>query len=175
MDEKPETAARTSRRRWYQYSLRTLMTFVTLAGCGFAWLGIKVREAREQQADVDAIRKLGGEVHYDYEFDAKDDRLPNPTIPGPAWLRAILGDDFFRNIHQVVFAATSVTDADLRHLDNLTQLDQLSLIMTPTTDAGLEHLKGLSRLRWLYLYDTKVTDGGVAKLQKALPTCKIMH
>jgi hypothetical protein len=23
-----------SRRRWYQYSLRTLLIFVTLAGCG---------------------------------------------------------------------------------------------------------------------------------------------
>jgi len=34
MDEKPNAAQPKARRRWYQYSLRTLLIVVTLAGCG---------------------------------------------------------------------------------------------------------------------------------------------
>ena len=42
-----------------------------------------------------------------------------------------------------------------------------------TTDAGLDRLKGFTQLRELDLTGTQVTDAGVAKLQKALPNCKI--
>ena len=38
------------KRRWYQFSVRTLMIFVTLVGCGLGWLGFKGRAARRQQA-----------------------------------------------------------------------------------------------------------------------------
>ena len=44
---------------------------------------------------------------------------------------------------------------------------------TRITDAGLPHLAGLTALERLDLYDTEVTDVGVAKLQKALPNCRI--
>ena len=40
--------------------------------------------------------------------------------------------------------------------------------------AGLDHLSGLSKLEKLVLFRCeKVTDAGIAKLQKALPACKI--
>ena len=35
MNDKPNAAQPKARRRWYQYSLRSLLIFVTLAGCGF--------------------------------------------------------------------------------------------------------------------------------------------
>ena len=35
------------KRRWYQYSLRTLLLFVAVAGIGLGWLGSKVQRARE--------------------------------------------------------------------------------------------------------------------------------
>jgi hypothetical protein len=37
------------------------------------------------------------------------------------------------------------------------------------------NLKGLTQLQILDLQRTKVTDAGVAKLQQALPNCKIYH
>jgi hypothetical protein len=44
---------------------------------------------------------------------------------------------------------------------------------TKVSDQGLEHLRGLSDLIELHLIKTEVTAAGVAKLQAALPNCKI--
>ncbi len=43
------------------------------------------------------------------------------------------------------------------------------------SDASLEDLEGLKELQTLNLSGTEVTDMGVAKLQKALPRCNIIH
>ena len=56
---------------------------------------------------------------------------------------------------------------------DLTTLNRLNLSQNPITDAGLVHLRGLTELRELNVQLTQVTDAGVAKLQKALPKCKI--
>ena len=59
-------------------------------------------------------------------------------------------------------------------LKGLTQLQELNISDNyGVTDVELEHLKGLTQLRKLDLCGTQVTDAGVAKLQKALPNCKI--
>jgi Leucine-rich repeat (LRR) protein len=76
-------------------------------------------------------------------------------------------------LQKLALEYTQITDAGLEHLEGLRELQRLSLLHSPITDAGLEHLKGLTRLRRLCLYDTKCTDEGVAKLQQALPNCKI--
>jgi len=51
----------------------------------------------------------------------------------------------------------------------------LKLNNTQVTDAGLKHLSGLSELEFLWVHNTEVTDAGVAELQKALPNCKIFR
>ncbi len=69
--------------------------------------------------------------------------------------------------------STQVTDSGLEHLKALTQLQYLDLENTQVTDAGLEPIEGFAKLERLDLCGTKVTDVGVAKLQQALPNCKI--
>ena len=59
------------------------------------------------------------------------------------------------------------------HLAGSPQLQILDLDGTRVTDAGLEDLTGLTQLATLDLSDTRVTDAAVAKLQQALPNCKI--
>jgi internalin A len=49
----------------------------------------------------------------------------------------------------------------------------LTLSQTGVTDAGLKHLKELTELQTLSLWKTKVTDAGAKDLLKALPNCKI--
>jgi hypothetical protein len=68
---------------------------------------------------------------------------------------------------------TKTTDEGLRNVERLSQLHDLDLRNTAISDAGLRHIEGLTKLESLRLFHTKVTDAGVAKLQKALPNCKI--
>jgi Leucine-rich repeat (LRR) protein len=60
-----------------------------------------------------------------------------------------------------------VTDAELEHLKNLTQLSELELIDTRITDAGLDRLKGLTKLEKLNMIGaTKLTDAGLKHLKE---------
>jgi hypothetical protein len=188
MDIKPK-------RRWFHYSLRTLLVLVTMACAGFGWLGVKVRAKQREREAVKAIRELGGYWIYDYEWEASSSGT-RPTPPGPAWLRKLLGDDFFANVERVAFkmqltdsglrhlaganqlkwlalSHTEVTDAGLVHLKGLNRLETLFLSGTQVTDAGLVHLEGLHRLKGVSLANTRVTEAGVEQLQKALPNLEV--
>ena len=178
------------RRRWLQFSLRTLFVVVTVF-C--IWLGIPVRQALDQKRAVEAIRKSGAQPRISYEY-----QIDRSAPPGPEWLRRLVGDDYFftvvalelrgPNINDSELAAikwltytrwldidtTNVTDAGLVHLNGLTNLQRLNLIGTKVSDRGLEHLEVLTTLRWLNLSGTEVTDKGVKRLQQALPNCTIV-
>src|ERR1700676_5457431 len=123
----PNAAKPKSRRRWYQYSLRTLLIFVTLAGCALGWLGPKVQQARYQQAAVDMIARQGGCFEYDYEYDAQENFVRHTAPPGPTWLHKLLGVDFFRNIHSGCLDNPYITDAHVRLLSGFTTLRVLTL------------------------------------------------
>ena len=183
--------------RWYQFSLRTLLVFVTLCAFACSWLAVKMKQAKRQHEAVEAIKELGGSVQYDWQLDANGNGVPNARPSAPPWLRRILGDDFFWEVKAVVLYGTQVTDAGLEQLKGLSQLRELRLHFTRVTDAGLEQPKGLSQLRELRLHETRVTDAGLEqlkglsqlqslslngtkvtsedlkKLQQALPKCKI--
>ena len=107
-------AIATPHRRRLRFGLRTLLIFVAIAGCALGWLGVKVREARRQEADVAARLKLGGSAENDYDEDGQGNRVQKPGPP--PWLRAVLGDDFFRDIIGTELNETPATDADLEHL-----------------------------------------------------------
>lgn len=66
-----------------------------------------------------------------------------------------------------------VTDAGLSHLKAFPRLERLRLDGADVTDAGLEHLKGMRQLRYVFLFATQVTERGVADLKKALPNAEI--
>ena len=52
-----------------------------------------------------------------------------------------------RPVFSVDFHSLPITDADLKHVEGLTQLKYLNLSFTQVTDAGLERLQGLSQTR----------------------------
>ena len=62
------SASKSPRRRWFQYSLRTLMLVVLLASIVMSWVAVEIQAAKRQREAVEAIVKLGGEVDGDGEF-----------------------------------------------------------------------------------------------------------
>jgi hypothetical protein len=178
METGTPTAAPKHKLRWYQYSLRTLLIVVTLFAFACSWLAVKIKQASRQKEAVDALLKLGGSVQYDYEVDPKgfpishyyevDSKgfpISDAKQPGPAWMRKVLGDDFFRTVSEIDLYNSKITDADLVHLKTLDQIYGLTLLETPITDSGLVHLKGLSRLKRLSLWVTQISDAGLKQLE----------
>lgn len=86
----------------------------------------------------------------------------------------VFGDDSPSYVRELA-SGWWVTDDELVHLEELTQLQVLHLDRTQITDAGLVHLKGLTQLQWLLLGRTQVTRAGLADLRKVLPQCFIYH
>ena len=66
----------------FQYSIRSLMLLVVAVALPFSWLGVEMKAAREQRAAVEAIRKLGGYVNYEYAGQPL--QSPQPALR--AWL-----------------------------------------------------------------------------------------
>ena len=149
------------KRRWYQYSLRTLLIFVTLSAIPCSWFAVKMQQARRQRAAVEAIRKLKGIVVYDHEYD-REATYSGP--PGPTWLRKLVGDDFFASVLEVLIDELPATHAPMPHLKELPGLQHLSLSGWHVTDASLENVEGLTQLLELHLDTTQVTDAGLERL-----------
>ena len=180
------------RRRFRQFSLRTLLLALT-AVC--VWLGWTVPRANEQGKAVEWVRKMGGTVWYDYEVDEDGDAInaiDAAEPPGPKWLRDSLGVDYFQNVSAVYLVSKPVSD--LTPLAGLNNLQYLELSITEVCDVTA--LAGFTKLRWLHLNHTQVSDltplaglnklrfldldntpvgeEQVEKLRRALPNCEII-
>jgi hypothetical protein len=80
--EPPKADAPNRKRRWFQFSLRTLMIVVALVAMLLGYVGSQVRIVKERNGLRDAIVRNGGFV-----------ALNPPTGMGEIpWLRQCLGD-----------------------------------------------------------------------------------
>jgi hypothetical protein len=197
--EKPQPDApkpKKRKRRWFQFSLRSLLIATLMCAVACGWLGKKIEQKRNERAAFQAIARLGGGMQYDYQLGGS-----GGTPHGPAWLRKLLGDDFFSDVEVVVFPVDpslilgsggevsydglvylqsfvhlqililrgdSFTDAGLEHLKGLTKLGRLDVESKNITDAGLEHLKGLTDLQSLTLNSNRITDAGLEHVKRLI-------
>ncbi len=134
--------------RWFQYSLRSLLLFVTACAIACSWLAVTIQGQRRQGAAAVAIEKAGGQVQSEQ-----------------TWLGKLLRDDSLMRVTHVYLSAKSTTDAVLVNLQGLNQLQEVWLHAAQVTDAGLVNLEGVSQLRYLDLGGTNVTDAGLVHLQ----------
>jgi hypothetical protein len=190
----PVPAPKSRRRRWFQFSLRTLMIFTVICAVACGWLGKKIARKHKEIEAVEAITNLGGGACYDYQrVSGKPGHWQKAEPYGPAWLRELLGEHFFSevdcidasgglehlkdlpNLPELRLIGPRVTNAGLENVRGLTRLQTLALEETKISDAGLPNLKTLTNLQTLDLSGTNVTEAGVKDLKKALPNCKIYH
>ncbi len=153
-----------NKRRWLRFSLKTIFVLVTLY-C--VWLAIVTLQAHKQQRAVKRIQALHGAVAFAFELDEKGNWKQNPQPFVPAWIRNALGEDYFRRVAIVNFdEGSDPTDVDLRVLEGLTDVQQLTLSnRKKITDAGLAHVTGLAHLNVLVLDGTNVTGPGLRHLR----------
>ncbi len=181
----------------FQFSIRSLLLLTVAVALPCSWLAARMRQAAGQQRVVQEIEAAGGLVVYDFQLDPSGKQNAKAQMPEPAWLRDLLGEDYFHDILALDLRHTGITDETLPRLAGLTCLKHLDLQNTEVSDAGLEHLKGLSRLesldlrfddisnrglkfleglpnlRSLALFGTGLTDEEVAKRRQAMPTCTL--
>lgn len=159
-------------RRWFQFSIRALLTLVLLASVPLAWLGMRLDGARRQRAAMAAIEGVSGRAIRDYEavpaFDARG--LPVKIVKPSDWryLRKWLGDDLFDPV--VALDLSRAHDLDrclpkleqqLKNLPHLTTIDAHDRLMG---DVGLEVLLRLPHLESLNVSGTQVTGKGLIRL-----------
>ena len=177
-------------RRRFRFSVRLQMLAILVVALGLGW---RVEKARTQREAVSAVRRSGGVVGYDYEFDSKGDPNPKGRPPGPRWLQRRLGPEYFGEVYMVAFEdwksrdeleglefldgltrlrslyldhAYKITDDDLAHLERIPHLRRLWLGHSRVGDAGLAMLKGHTEIQDLYIEGTPVTDAGLVHLRE---------
>src|SRR5215475_10522525 len=104
-------------------------------------LVLALTDRADEAAAVKMIEKLGGTV-------TRDDKRPGKPVV------------------VVDLRGTKITDAGLKELKELKNLQEVVLFRTAITDAGLKELKELKSLQWLHLGFTKITDAGLKKLKE---------
>jgi hypothetical protein len=75
----------------------------------------------------------------------------------------------------VDLADAKITDAELKEIAGLSNLQVLFLGDAKVTDNGLDELARLKDIQTLIVGDTQATCAGLAELQKKLPRCEFLH
>ena len=161
------------KRRWGQFSLRSMLLLVALVA---VWLTVETSRSRRQAKAVMTIQKLGGIVKFDYEYDKNGRDIPNAISSVPHWLRSSIGEDYFRTVVTLDIAVGSFRDRNrqppkavdeaLNAISNLPDLRILEIGANPAIDdESLAHLSGLRKLRTLYLYRTGIEGPGLRQLR----------
>jgi hypothetical protein len=176
--------------RWKTISLRGLLLVILVIA---SWLGWIVNKARQQRETVAALQKIGGFVHYDWEFVNGPVKVPQgyslwmPSwgkfTPGkkpwaPDWLRRAMGDEYFQSIAHVslcVDIKTQMADATwvnmgsaddaLRKLATQTTVRTLQIRGQQVTDENLSYVGQMTGLEELHIsWGYQLTDKGVINL-----------
>ncbi len=141
------------RRRWLQFSVRSLVLLTLLCAAGaYAWRSY-LEPYRQQRQTMALIEGLGGSYQ---------------TSEASAWLRGIYGGDF----QNVVLVNLADGDDPAAYLPAIAALPKLETLVVGGPTFGDEELRALepiAALRNLVLDSTNVTDDALASLASTRP------
>jgi hypothetical protein len=168
--------------RWFRFSLRHLFVLIAIVAVLLAFGGKRAMDARKQRQLITLIQSFGGENHHDRNFTIgveRTIRYPNmefsPTLPGPKWLRRLIGDEYFVSVaeaffdkpsHRVLNDGMFAEFADALQSQNLPRPRGLVFSDLPITDVTLQRLGEFPELKSLHIVDCPgVTDAGLQSLK----------
>jgi internalin A len=142
-----------TRRRWFQFSLRSLLGLMTLVvGLLVAWRAL-VGPYQGQRETMKLVERLGGSYK---------------SVAAERWLRRVYGQDF----QHVTLVDLADCDKPGEYMDRVVRLPRLETLLVggpEFTDEQLVRLRWMKSLRALVLDSTAVSDEAVAALKEALP------
>jgi hypothetical protein len=162
-------------RRWLRFTLRGMFLAVLVAAIALAWLRYVVRQQRDA---VEAIVRSGGGVVYvdGSSRGALGVAALEAGPSGPAWLRRLLGDDYFFDVVEVHLSG-GATDDTLRVCKDLPELRRVQVTRAPkVTGRGLAHLRDAKSLEGVLLFIVPgVTDADVESFRAARPDVGVSY
>jgi len=154
------------RRKWLQFRLRTLLIAVLVLSLPLSWFAVRMEKVWKQRQAIELLEGKGCTIVYRSLWV---EELSVPVQVLAAFSRITNSDlkhlQDLTDVKHIYLNETGTTDAGLQHLADLTQLEELSLESTDITDDGLKHLSGLTNLRVLRLGYAPITDVGLKQLK----------
>jgi len=159
-------------------------------------LSVKVAPASEK--DIEALKKAGlivNNLSLDQNlievsavnaanFGDEQIELLAPLAEQIAWLKlggtkitdaSLKEISKLKNLNKLHLEHTAVTDAGLANLKNLPYLEYMNLVDTKISDAGLKSVAPMKGLRSVYVWKSAVTDSAVAQVGRQFPTLLIVN
>ena len=163
-------SAQSTKRRWFQFSLRTLLVLVTMGCLAGGWWINRAFQQREAVLRFYELTANRPDSHGDslvtmgYRHQGKD-QYYKPIIPNWLhWLRDMIGEECFGEVTGVQILDTPATNDDLKHLAVLPGVERIWLARTNVTDEGIPRLLVCRKLKFIGLDDLPITDSGIAQL-----------
>lgn len=176
------------KRRWYQFSLRSLLLLTTATCVVMAWIAYERGETSKREAAAAELRTIaryeqlglrvtliGGEPwHEAWRCPTLDNDSMGKVVEARFYRENATDDDFailepMKKMESLHLDHTKATGAGLVHIAGLANVKKIYFNKSPIDDANLVHILGLNNLVELNLYHTNVTDAGlvhVARLTK---------
>ena len=174
----PRTDKPGRNRRWFQFSLRTLLIFVTLFCFVAGWFGLCLHRAAQQRQTVAELNAAGCQVRFDWFVKADGTNDDDAKPPGAEWLRNLLGSDFFDTAVAVESAfkenrSRHFGDAEIELTSKFPHLQQLTIYESSATAVGVARLAELQQLESLEVFDRRVDDSWIEATSKLTSTSSL--
>ena len=155
-----------TKRRWLQFSLRTMLIVTAVFS---AWLAFVYVPAKRADRAIKALQAVGVQVSYDYQHVSGTARhlysfrVPQPGSP---FLRAIFGDGFFQHADGIMLNNKPLKAEDVKLVERLPTISELWFDGCGIGDESMVYFSNLRNLDFLLLRDNHITDLGLAKLEQ---------
>jgi hypothetical protein len=153
--EPPKVDPPKRKRRWFQFSLWTLLILTVACAVACGWLGRAFHRAADEDALIDAAQKIEGRVQVAYS--------------GPDWMGFIYPRRLRRHLIGLSFDLSS---GDRRREDVLLclagcrELQWLDLGGVPIDEEGLRYVGRMDQLSRLTSTNSSITEAGAAQLAR---------
>ena len=153
---------------WFRSTIRGMMLLVLIIG---AFLGGRVNRAHVQQQTLSSIKRLHGDVLFDYQINTQGKFDPSADRPwGPRWLHDLIGPEYFQTIYTVRiqrnFSGSRDPALGPPLLKGLSDLRSLYLTHNQITDEDLSCLDSMPRLlRLSLMHSTNVGDVAATRIE----------